>query len=148
MALKIERFIPLIQVFDMPRAIAFYRDVLGFEVVSQSTQGNDFDWGMLRLKDTLLMLNTAYETENRPAAPELARVAAHKDTALFFDCPDPNAAYEYLRALDIDVRAPVITGYGMKQVYVSDPDGYQLCFQCTAVEQGAADGQSGASSLK
>ena len=133
MALSTEGFVPLLQVFDMPRALAFYRDVLGFEVVSQSTQGDNFDWGMLRLKDALLMLNTAYEKECRPATPEPARVAAHKDIALFFDCRDPDAAFEYLRTLGISASAPVVTSYGMKQVYVSDPDGYQLCFQCSAV---------------
>ena len=29
---------PLISVFDMPRALAFYRDVLGFAVVSASPE--------------------------------------------------------------------------------------------------------------
>jgi catechol 2,3-dioxygenase-like lactoylglutathione lyase family enzyme len=42
--------VPLLQVFDMPTAIAFYRDVLGFEVVSTSKlrQGH-FDWALLKL---------------------------------------------------------------------------------------------------
>ena len=34
MSLQLEGFVPLIQVFDMPPAVAFYRDVLGFELVS------------------------------------------------------------------------------------------------------------------
>jgi uncharacterized glyoxalase superfamily protein PhnB len=132
MILNIEGFVPLIQVFDMRRALAFYCDVLGFDVVAQSAPGAAFDWGMLRLKDMLLMLNTAYEREKRPAAPEPGRVAAHRDMALFFDCPDPDAAYESFRTRGISAKAPVVTGYGMKQTYVSDPDGYSVCFQCAA----------------
>jgi uncharacterized glyoxalase superfamily protein PhnB len=32
--MKVEGVCPLLWVFDMPKAIAFYRDLLGFEVVS------------------------------------------------------------------------------------------------------------------
>jgi len=46
---------PLLQVFDMPAAVRFYRDVLGFEVLSHSplirgNQGEYFHWAMLRLR--------------------------------------------------------------------------------------------------
>ena len=33
MAIVVKRMAPLLQVFDMPTALAFYRDALGFEVV-------------------------------------------------------------------------------------------------------------------
>ncbi|MFZ0213142.1 MAG: VOC family protein [Candidatus Acidiferrales bacterium] len=36
MAIDIRGMTPLLQVFDMRASIAFYRDVLGFEVVSRS----------------------------------------------------------------------------------------------------------------
>ena len=36
MGIKVEGVAPLIQVFDMPRSIAFYRDVVGFEIVTTS----------------------------------------------------------------------------------------------------------------
>jgi glyoxylase I family protein len=133
MGLELRGFVPLIQVFDMPRSVAFYRDVLGFELVAQSEPGENFDWGMLKRDSMILMLNTAYERDERPAMPDPGRVAAHDDTALFFDCLDPDAAYAYLCAKGVKARAPMITGYGMKQVYVSDPDGYNLCFQREAV---------------
>ena len=124
MALNLRGVVPLIQVYDMPRSIGFYRDILGFEVLSQSSREEAFDWAMLGRGAMRLMLNTAYESEARPDSPEPQRVAAHGDTALFFDCPDPEAAYEYLRSRGIHARAPVTTRYGMKQVYLSDPDGY------------------------
>jgi catechol 2,3-dioxygenase-like lactoylglutathione lyase family enzyme len=34
---------PLIEVFDMPTSVAFYRDVIGFEVVMQSSSGDNCD---------------------------------------------------------------------------------------------------------
>jgi len=51
-----------------------------------------------------------------------ARVAAHGDTALFFGGPDVDAAYRAIRQQGIAHR-------GMKQLYLTDPDGYSLCFQ-------------------
>src|SRR5688500_18142588 len=77
MSIEVRGICALLQVFDMPTSVRFYRDILGFEVVQTSPrEGDQFDWGALRLKDAQLMLNTAYEQEYRPAQPEVARVAA------------------------------------------------------------------------
>jgi catechol 2,3-dioxygenase-like lactoylglutathione lyase family enzyme len=43
-----------------------------------------------------------------------------------------DAAYAHLRARGLEVQAPVVRDYGMKQVYVTDPDGYNICFQWPA----------------
>ncbi len=78
------------------------------------------------------MLNTMYERQDRPPAPDPRRQEVHRDTALFFGCPDVDGAYEHLRGKGADVEPPVVRDYGMKQLYVTDPDGYNLCFQWTA----------------
>ena len=133
MSIEVRSVCALLQVFDMPASVQFYRDVLGFEIVETSPRdGDQFDWGLLRLNDTYLMLNTAYEQEFRPARPEPARVAAHEDTGLFFNCPDVDGAYQHLLAHGVKVNTPKVAPYGMKQLYVHDPDGYVLCFQCAA----------------
>jgi glyoxylase I family protein len=49
MTLDIRGLAPLLQVFDMPASIHFYRDILGFEVVTTSALGQHFDWALLRL---------------------------------------------------------------------------------------------------
>jgi glyoxylase I family protein len=129
MDLRIGGLCPLLQVFDMPTSIAFYRDLLGFEVLSAAPDGDQCDWVLLRLHESELMLNTAYEADERPPAPDPARIAAHGDTALFFDCDDVDAACAYLRQRGIHVKDPVVQSYGMKQLYLKDPDGYEICFQ-------------------
>jgi glyoxylase I family protein len=40
-----------------------------------------------------------------------------------------DGAYATLRECGIAAKEPKIVYYGMKQVYVTDPDGYTLCFQ-------------------
>lgn len=129
MPLALESCTPLVEVFDMPTSVAFYRDLLGFEVVAQSRPGDHFGWCLLRLGTVELMLNTAYEEHERPPAPDPARVLAHRDTTLFFACRDVDAAYSFVRAGGLDVKAPTVTAYGMKQLWLRDPDGYALSFQ-------------------
>jgi len=72
MALKIEGLAAMLMLSDMPRSIAFYRDVDGFELVGTSQPGNgdEFDWGLRRLNGMELTLNTAYEKHARPATLE------------------------------------------------------------------------------
>ena len=77
-------------------------------------------------------VDAEYEEDARPPAPDPARDAAHEDTAIYFGCSDVDAAYMHLRAHGIAAKEPKIAHYGMKLLCVSDPDGYNLCFQWPA----------------
>jgi uncharacterized glyoxalase superfamily protein PhnB len=136
MEIEVKGMAPLLQVFDMPTAVAFYRDILGFEITAQSAPGPKFHWALLKLNGIELMLNTAYEDEYRPPVPDPARVAAHDDTCLYFGCPDVDAMYEYLWSKGVAAEKPKVAWYGMKQLYLKDPDGFAICFQW-AVEKKA-----------
>jgi len=120
---------PLLSVFNMPRSLRFYRDVLGFEVVTDSGNGDDSSWVWLRLNDVDLMLNDQYEPGHVPPAPPHERTKWHHDTCLYFGCEDVDAAFEYLTSKGIKVNPPRVAPYGMKQLYFHDPDGYNICFQ-------------------
>jgi catechol 2,3-dioxygenase-like lactoylglutathione lyase family enzyme len=130
MPLELRGMAPLLQVFDMPTSIRFYCDVLGGEVVT--TDGKPLpnnDWVWLQLCGIDLMLNTAYEADARPPVPDPVRLRAHGDTALFFSAPDVDGVHAFLRARGVDAPSPRVASYGMKQLHITDPDGYQLCFQ-------------------
>ena len=130
---------PLLQVFDMPASLAFYRDILGFEIIRSAPPGateDRFGWAWLQHSDTEIMLNTAYDPDDvRPPQPETRRVAAHGDTCLYIGAPDVDAVYDHLRAHGLNVKPPKTTHYGMKQLYVTDPDGFGLCFQWEAKQR-------------
>jgi catechol 2,3-dioxygenase-like lactoylglutathione lyase family enzyme len=134
MAIDIQGMTPLLQVFDMATSLKFYCDVLGFQVVQteQNTQAPNHNWVWLRLNDVDLMLNTAYEYDQRPPAPDARRLASHDDAALYFAAPDVDAVYAHLLAQGVKVQKPAIAHYGMKQLYLHDPDGFALCFQWRA----------------
>jgi len=135
-SLTVTGLAPLLQVFDMPIAIRFYRDVLGFTITGTSPALSDnpdhVNWCMLELNGATIMLNTAYDPEDQPSSPELSRWAGHQDTGIFFGCPDVDAAYDYLRSKGLELNPPKVAPYGMKQLYLTDPDGYGLCFQWKA----------------
>jgi glyoxylase I family protein len=129
MALDVRGMAPLLYVFDMPTSLHFYRDLLGFEVLSTSEPGDDCNWAWLRLCGVELMLNTQHEKARRPAVPDPARQKAHTDTCLYFGSPDVDGAYRFLREKGVEAKEPVNRNYGMRQVYLKDPDGYEICFQ-------------------
>ena len=124
----------LLQVFDMNAALAFYR-ALGFTVAERSPAVEDggerySHWCRLSRDDATLMLNTAYDSiADRPAGIAPERYAAHGDTCLYIDCGDADALHAEFAAAGMACAAPNDTPYGMRQLYVPDPDGYLLCFQ-------------------
>lgn len=128
MGITITGVAPMWEVFDLPASIAFYRDVLGFELVS----GDDSWWCMLKLGEVTIMLNTAYERDERPAEPDPARVRGHADAELYFDTPDPGAVYARLREKGWRATEPKVMHYGFLEVTTSDPDGFVLHFLCPA----------------
>ena len=133
MAAEIQGMTPLLQVFDMQTSLKFYCEILGFSVLQTDTNTTTpKDWVWMKWNDTDLMLNTAYEADERPPAPDPSRIAAHNDTRLYFGAPDVDAMYADLRAKGVALQAPTTAPYGMKQLFLQDPDGFGLCFQWKA----------------
>jgi glyoxylase I family protein len=132
--LAIRGLCTLLQVFDMPASLRFYRDILGFVEVQKSGEGDDVGWVWLRHGEAEVMLNTAYDVGQRPPVPDPRRVAAHADTILYVACQDLEGAYAYLVARGVSAQRPNVASYGMKQLYSTDPDGYGVCFQWPAEE--------------
>lgn len=138
MAIEVHGVCPYFEVYDMPNSIRFYRDKLGFEIVSTSPhRGGDndrFHWCWLRLGAADLMLNTAYEfDEERPPLEDYLRERDHRGTCLYFGFPDVDGAFVEFVAKGVVVdQPPKVAPYGMKQLYLHDPDRFGLCFQWKA----------------
>jgi len=142
MAIEVKGTTTLLQVFDMAASLRFYCDGLGFEIVAtdQNTVAPNHNWVWLRLNGAAdLMLNTAFEYDKRPPAADPRRVATHDDTCLYFGAPDVDAVYAHLQAKGIPSERPQVAPYGMKQLYLHDPDGFGICFQWRADEPGSGN---------
>ncbi len=99
-------------VHDLPRATAFYREVLGLPLLFTAGNMAFFDCGGVRL-----MLGPA-------SSPELD----HPSSILYFRVPDINAAHRRLVDLCVKIEAPPrliapMKTYDLWMVAFSDPDG-------------------------
>lgn len=137
MTIQLDGLVPLLSVFDMPEAVGFYRDVLGFEIVSHSpeieaAEGRYFHWCWLRRSSAELMLNTLYDANERPPAREAGRARHAGEVCLYMGCSDIDGAFAELQAKGVACKPPTVAPYGMKQLYFCDRDGYGICLQTRA----------------
>lgn len=133
---EIKGMAPLLAVFDMPMSLAFCRDVLGFHIKGDSGNGDESGWVWLEKNGVEIMLNTQYDDGERPGERDQTREQWHHDTCIYFGCPDPDAIYEYLTSKGVSLDPPQTAYYGMRQLYVKDPDGFNLCFQRAVTQDG------------
>jgi uncharacterized glyoxalase superfamily protein PhnB len=116
---------PLLMVYDMRRAVAFYRDVLGFEVEAQWEPAGHLYWAQLKNGGARLMLNAEYEDDKR--RPEHDRPHG-KDVTFYFYPKDAAALRETILRRGGRAGKMQETDYRHRQFHLKDPDGYTLCF--------------------
>lgn len=129
---------------NLDRMVAFYRDVVGFEVV-ESTRGEwtsspeiDTIVGIKGSASKIVMLRAAnayiemFEYQS-PAARNTERLAAsdHGYTHICLDVVDVQAEYERLSKNGMTFHAPptAVEGGAIRTVYGRDPDGNILELQ-------------------
>src|SRR2546427_9478977 len=122
--LDIRGMTPLLFVFDIEASLRFYCEILGFTLKTRANY-----WAWIERDGVDLMLNTLYDPDQQPERPDLTRTATHEDVTLYFGCSDVDAVYDHFVAQGIAVEKPHVAPYGMKQLYVKEPDGFGLCFQ-------------------
>ena len=132
MPIEIVRTTPLLSVFDMPTSLAFYRK-LGFAVTQDSGQGDKSGWVLLELDGGRIMLNTQFEDDSRPETCDASSFFRRIMTPVSILAAPMSMRPTNTYAKTASTREPPeIAPYGMKQLYVSDPDNYNLCFQWPA----------------
>ena len=114
---------PLLAVDDLESSLAFWQDLLGFKLVGQaeSDDGHIF-WCRLERGNSSIMLQAA-EAEDGPAK------ARGRGVTLYFVCDDVDALYQEAVSRGLRVDPPTVAPYGMRQLYVPEPNGYFVCFE-------------------
>ena len=125
--------VPYLEVFDMAASVAFYRDVLGFQVKFatpevETAEGRFSHFVRLARGEVDLMLNTAYDSNERPPERSEARWAGCRHVHLYIDADDVPALYAQMTGRGLQAAAPAETAYGYLAFHASDPDGYRLVF--------------------
>jgi catechol 2,3-dioxygenase-like lactoylglutathione lyase family enzyme len=116
----VESLIPVLDVRDVGGSVAYYCDLLGFELCDMIEWGGKIEWALLRTGDTKLMLcaSDGDGLEERIPRPDGVFFVYIKDIAsllLRLHAHEEYAAPE-----------PVPGSTIFKEFYLRDPDGYLL----------------------
>jgi catechol 2,3-dioxygenase-like lactoylglutathione lyase family enzyme len=121
-AVIVHQIWPLLVVRDIDRSVEFYRDRLGFSVVGQAESEGRMYWCRLERGGASIMLQEA-DDEDGPAE------GRGRGITFYFICEDADAVHADLSARGLQLEPPALAYYGMKQVFLPEPDGYSLCFE-------------------
>lgn len=112
----------LVVVSDLPRSLAFYRDVLGAELYREYGGSS----AVVRLLGNwLLVVTGGGPTEDKPSVtfappPDPDTVS----TEMIFRVPDCRAAYESLRSRGAEFLTPPVDRGAEIRAFFRDPDGH------------------------
>jgi uncharacterized glyoxalase superfamily protein PhnB len=120
----LSEFIPLLNVEDVTKSIAFYETVLGAMVENNWEMEGRIRWARVCFEGGKLMLNTP---DSASSAERKSR-AEFADAVLYLMCDDAPARRERLLALGMAVSALHAEEYGNDEFAVRDPDGYAIRF--------------------
>ncbi|WP_417384130.1 VOC family protein [Gimesia sp.] len=120
---SVQELVPLLFVEDIDDSISFYTDRLGFEVKLKWEPEGKIMWCRLERDSVALMLQPACPDEDG------TREERVKGVGFFFLCHDAQAMYEEFMTKGLNLEPPRVAFYGMNQLFLKDPDGYELCFQ-------------------
>ena len=130
--MKLTDITPNLVVEDIERSTAFYRDVLGFSVVTSVPEQPPFVFVWLQRNDVKVFLNAASAVKD-----DLPEVAARPlgGTNTMFITLDAESLELGIDALfrSVQQAARVVMPlkdqfYGMREFGIADPDGYVLFF--------------------
>jgi catechol 2,3-dioxygenase-like lactoylglutathione lyase family enzyme len=115
---------PFFIVTDVPAALSFYRDMLGFEITFRGPTPEDEFFGIVR-RDAAMIMFKALEVE---PLPNYHREPTFSWDA-YVDVPDPDALAAEFAARGVSFAVPLADGDdGLRGFVIEDLDGYGLYF--------------------
>lgn len=124
---------PLFIVVDVPAALSFYRDMLGFDVVFRGPTPEDEFFGIVRRDGAMIMFKAlgviadGKEVLVEPV-PNYGRQPAFSWDA-YVEVPDPDALAAEFASRGVPFAAPIAdSDDGLRGFVIEDLDGYGLFF--------------------
>ena len=123
MSTRLDELVPMLTCSDGQKSIAFYRDVLGFEVADRMDEVGRSGWASLRNGGARIMLASPTYV---PLAPRID--GRHPQAVYYFYPEDVEALHASVKAKGCAATDLAVRFYGMKEFEVVDPDGHVLVF--------------------
>jgi uncharacterized glyoxalase superfamily protein PhnB len=120
---------PLLNVADVETSLGFWRDLIGFDVTYRHEPDGRLLFASLQAGDVRLMLN------GRGGDPAGRKARPHYTEAVFsFAVASVHDLVQDLRAKGFDAPEPQAEDYGLDEIVVRDPDGYEIAFTSPTAE--------------
>jgi catechol 2,3-dioxygenase-like lactoylglutathione lyase family enzyme len=118
---------PLFIVKDVPAALAFYRDQLGFEVTFQGPEPEDIFFGIVQRGAAMLMFKSIGVDPVPNCTRDVKQGLARWDA--YLNVPDPDSLAAEYAARGVRFFEPLMdTDDGLRGFELRDADGYVLFF--------------------
>jgi|CXWL01.1.fsa_nt_gi catechol 2,3-dioxygenase-like lactoylglutathione lyase family enzyme len=119
---------PLLVVRDIEASVRFYRDALGFRVEGRAESDGGLFWCRVSRGGASVML--------QQWDPEDGLIDGRgRGVTLYVLCDDVDLLYSELLSRKLRLDPPRTESYGMRQLFVPEPDGYALCFESEIVAE-------------
>ncbi len=118
---------PFFIVKDVPAALAFYRDRLGFDITFQGPEPNDIFFGIVQRGAAMIMFKKVGVDPVPNYTRDVKKGIARWDA--YLGVPDPDALAAEFTSRNIEFSEPLKdTPDGLRGFEVKDTDGYVLFF--------------------
>ena len=118
---------PFFIVRNVPVALAFYRDRLGFEITFQGPDPNDIFFGIVERGAAMIMFKAVGVDPVPNYTRDVKKGIARWDA--YLNVPDPDALAAEFLSRDVEFSVPLKdTHDGLRGFEIKDADGYVLFF--------------------
>src|SRR6185295_8453090 len=115
---------PFFIVRNVPAALAFYRDRLGFEITFQGPSDDDIFFGIVRRGRSMIM----FKDVGIDPLPNYERESGARWDAYFY-VPDPDALAAEFAGREVEFWQPLANNHDdLRGFEIKDADGSVLCF--------------------
>ncbi len=116
----------MLNVSDIEQSLDFYSRALGFALISDPSAVRSSRWATVRSGNAELMLS---EFRHAAIAQKTGNPRRDRDcSVVFYFYPDDVVAlYAHVIASGFEPSPLEVTGYGMREFSLADPDGHLLC---------------------
>ena len=118
---------PFFVVKNVPAALAFYRDQLGFEITFQGPEPNDIFFGIVQRGAAMIMMKAIGVDPIPNCTRDIKQGFAPWDA--YMSVPDPDALAAEFASRNVEFFRPLMTNDdNLRGFEVRDVDGYVLYF--------------------
>ena len=118
---------PNLMVEDVRATVDFYRDVMGFDLLtSVPEEGDVLDWAMVQRDEVRLMFQSRSSLSSDVPSLESAPIGASQ--TFYVEVADIQSLYDHLKGKVETIKDLHTTFYNTREFYFRDPNGYIFGF--------------------